>query len=81
MSKTEVATKQEEFKEHPRGNFTSAFPLNPLDLSTDTQLLSYDLISMPPVSLVDNVQLNGSYYQLSDKRCIPTALAYRFPGA
>ena len=36
-------------------------PLNPLDLSTDTNLLLYNRIVMPPVSLVSQAQLTGDY--------------------
>ena len=62
------------------GEFTAAVPINPLDLPADCHLLAYDLISMPPVSLLDNVQLRGPYYQLPNRDCIPAGLAYRFPG-
>lgn len=78
MSKAKVVSKQEEIKEYREGDFTSAFPLNPLDLPPETRLLTYDLISMPPVSLLDNVRLSGPHYRLTDKRCIPAGLAYRF---
>lgn len=61
------------------GEFTSAFPLNPLDLPPETRLLTYDLISMPPVSLLDHAHLTGPYHRLADGRCIPAGLAYRFP--
>lgn len=79
MSKAAVAiTHQEEVKSMQKGSFTSVTPVNPLDLSAETRLLTYDLISMPPVSLLDNAHLTGPYYQLGDKRCIPAQLAYRF---
>ena len=57
----------------------AGFPLNPLDVPVE--LLAFDLISMPPASLVDHVllqsewwmgELNGSSYRL------PVDLAYRF---
>lgn len=62
-----------------QGEFTSAFPLNPLDLPAEAQLLTFDLISMPPVSLLDHAHLVGPYYRLDDGRTIPAGLAYRFP--
>lgn len=62
-----------------QGVYTAALPLNPLDLPLDCQLLAYDLISMPPVSLLDNAQLSGPHYRLSNGDCIPLGLAYRFP--
>lgn len=82
MSKASLEVKQREVMENAQqGEFSVALPLNPLDVATSNRLIAYDLISMPPVSLVDNVKMSGSYYRLSDNRCIPTALAYRFPGA
>jgi len=83
MSKAAVEiTHEETIDKVNTGEFTSAFPLNPLDLPPETRLLTYDLISMPPVSLLDNVQLTGAYYRMSAQRksCIPAGLAYRFPG-
>ncbi len=80
MSKAEVQLKQEEEVTTPReGEFISAFPLNPLDLPAETRLLTYDLITMPPVSLLDHAHLSGPYYRLADGRAIPAGLAYRFP--
>ncbi|MFN8440684.1 MAG: type I-D CRISPR-associated protein Cas5/Csc1 [Caldilineaceae bacterium] len=78
MSKAELTSKGTECAEQKHGYFTSDFPLNPLDLPSDTRLLTYDLISMPPVSLVDQARLHGAYYLFGDKRCIPAGLAYRF---
>lgn len=60
--------------------FTSATPVNPVDLPAETRLLTYDLIAMPPVSLLDHVELAGSHYRLADGRCVPAGLAYRAMG-
>ena len=80
MSKAAVeVASREEMDEKRNGEFTAALPVNPLDLPPECQLLAYDLISMPPVSLLDNAQLTGPYYRLSDGECIPANLAYRFP--
>lgn len=78
MSKAAVSTQQEEMKEYRQGDFTSAFPLNPLDLPPETRLLAYDLISMPPVSLLDHAHLHGPHYRLTDGRCVAAGMAYRF---
>lgn len=80
MSKAEVSvTSEVEVEPIHSGEYISNFPLNPLDLPPDTRLLTYDLISMPPVSLLDHVHLAGPHYQLADRRTIPAGLAYRFP--
>ncbi len=44
------------------GRHTVAFPLNPLDVAG--HFIVFDLLSMPPASLVQNVQMEGEYYEL-----------------
>lgn len=60
-----------------RGVFTCSHLLNPVDLSILPEL--YDLISMPPVSLLQNARFNGEYVEF-DGICLPTSMAY-FAGA
>ena len=43
------------------GEYVCLHPLNPLDLPTDSQILLYNRIVMPPVSLVSQAQLRGEY--------------------
>ncbi|MEH1869874.1 type I-D CRISPR-associated protein Cas5/Csc1 [Nostoc sp.] len=43
------------------GDYICLHPLNPLDLSSDTRILLYNRIVMPPVSLVSQAQLHGEY--------------------
>lgn len=57
--------------------FASVCVLNPLDISG--QLLAFDLISMPPVSLVVNARIAGPYYELPDGAKIPAGMKYTFP--
>lgn len=60
--------------------FTCSHPLNPLDIMFTNQVLSYDTINMPPVSLIRNVQMRGEFYtfgELKDLR-LPARMAYRF---
>lgn len=71
---------QQEIKAVATGRFTSATPVNPVDLPAETRLLTYDLIAMPPVSLLDHVELAGPHYRLADGRCVPAGLAYRRMG-
>ncbi|WP_088889833.1 type I-D CRISPR-associated protein Cas5/Csc1 [Leptolyngbya ohadii] len=44
------------------GEFLCQHPLNPLDLPNSTQLVLYNRIVMPPVSLVSQAKLNGDYW-------------------
>jgi CRISPR-associated protein Csc1 len=57
-----------------QGSFTSGLPLNPLDVPGQLQV--FDLISMPPVSLVLNARLEGSYYALPNGIQIPAGMQY-----
>jgi CRISPR-associated protein Csc1 len=81
LSKAAVLVRsQQEIKTVATGRFTSAVPVNPVDLPAETRLLTYDLIAMPPVSLLDHVELAGPHYRLADGRCVPAGLAYRAMG-
>lgn len=59
------------------GEFTFPYPLNPLDVMFTHQVLSYDTVNMPPVSLIRNVRLRGHYYETEGWK-IPARMAYRF---
>jgi CRISPR-associated protein Csc1 len=44
------------------------------------QVISYDVVNMPPVSLIQNVQMRGQYYyfeKVKDVR-LPVNISYRF---
>ncbi len=79
MSKAEVEIV--ETKEVPRSiseaNFVFPYLLNPLDVMFSHQVISYDVVNMPPVSLIQNITINGQYYQLEGLR-IPACMEYRF---
>ena len=64
------------------GVFTCVHPLNPLDVMFTNQVISYDVVNMPPVSLIQNVQIQGQYYQFEDIKDlkIPVRMEYRFKG-
>ena len=61
----------------------AAYPLNPLDMPTTTlqNIAVYDLISMPPVSLLDRAEVLGEGWEVTldgVSRWFPADLAYRF---
>ncbi|MBD2605113.1 type I-D CRISPR-associated protein Cas5/Csc1 [Scytonema hofmannii FACHB-248] len=80
MSKAEVIV--EELPKHKivEGIFTCTYPLNPLDVMFTNQVISYDVVNMPPVSLIKNVQMRGQYYQFEkiQQLKIPARMEYRF---
>jgi CRISPR-associated protein Csc1 len=59
------------------GSFTCTAPLNPLDVPG--RLQTFDLISMPPVSLLVNARIEGPYYELPDGVKVPAGMRYTFP--
>ena len=68
----------EEFSEVQlrNGLYTSGLPLNPLDVPEQPQI--FDLLSMPPVSLVLNAQVESNYYELlvPNKVQLPAGMQY-----
>jgi CRISPR-associated protein Csc1 len=82
MSKAELTIEQLPKSKTNEGVFTCTHPLNPLDVIFTTQVMSYDVVNMPPVSLIQNVQIQGQYYQFEDIKDlkIPVRMEYRFKG-
>lgn len=82
MSKAELKVKElGNPKRHPVQQFLFSYPLNPLDVMFTNQVLSYDTINMPPVSLIRNVQMRGEFYTfdgLSEALKLPANMEYRF---
>jgi CRISPR-associated protein Csc1 len=80
MSKAEVSVEELPKAKQSEGRFTFPYPLNPLDVMFTNRVISYDVVNMPPVSLIRNVQLQGQYYyfdSLKDLK-IPAQMQYRF---
>jgi CRISPR-associated protein Csc1 len=78
MGKASLRTEEVQEIREKSGVCTVTHPLNPLDLPFSPT--HYDLISMPPVSLVNNVRFEGEYYEtgLSEgqKTCLPKGMRY-----
>ncbi|HEX9617832.1 MAG TPA: hypothetical protein VGA03_10480, partial [Anaerolineales bacterium] len=59
---------------------TASLPLNPLDVDGDFKI--YDLISMPPSSLVENVRLETDWLKAEVANrtvSLPANMKYTFP--
>lgn len=76
MSKVEVEVKWQAEVVAKQGDFIVNHPLNPLDVPITPT--AFDLISMPPVSLISNVRFYGEYYQAENIR-LPANMRYTFP--
>lgn len=59
------------------GLFTAHHPLNPLD--TELRPTLFDLVNMPPVSIVHHARFDGPHLKLEDGPTLPADLGYRFP--
>ncbi len=81
LSKAEVTciNMQEVKASASEQEFVYRHALNPLDVMFSHQVIGYDVINMPPVSLIRNVRLRGSYYQLDTENLkLPAGMVYQF---
>ncbi len=80
MSKARLEAETVSVRLHRSDMFLCSHPLNPLDVMFTNQVLSYDTVNMPPVSLIRNVRMLGAYYQLegTDNVYLPVEMAYCF---
>jgi CRISPR-associated protein Csc1 len=82
MSKAEVVIKELPTpKRNSAREFSFPYPLNPLDVMFTNQVLSYDTLNMPPVSLIRNVRMIGEHYTfdgLKEPLKLPAQMEYRF---
>lgn len=80
MSKAEITVEKLPQPKTKTDLFTCTHPLNPLDVMFTNQVISYDVVNMPPVSLIQNVQMQGEYYYFDDIKNIklPKLMQYRF---
>lgn len=80
-SKAEVKLSKPLEFELKTDDFMCPYPLNPLDVMFSQQVVSYDTLNMPPVSLIRNVRfLRGQHYSGKDFFCLPANMQYRFSG-
>ncbi len=79
MSKAAVEILEQKEVKRSQSATDVIFPylLNPLDVMFSHQVISYDVVNMPPVSLIQNVKMLGRYYDF-DKLKIPGCMTYRF---
>ncbi len=79
MSKAavEIVEQQEVKRSQSEADVIFPYLLNPLDVMFSHQVISYDVVNMPPVSLIQNVKMRGRYYEF-DKLKIPGSMTYRF---
>jgi CRISPR-associated protein Csc1 len=82
MSKAEVMVRADTRLPVQSGEYTCRHPLNPLDLGAN-RLGVFNVISMPPVSLVESAHLVGQFLRVETRERgkidLPATLDYTFP--
>jgi CRISPR-associated protein Csc1 len=89
MSKAELKIDEITKFDRKNGDFICPYLLNPLDVMFSHQVISYDVVNMPPVSLIQNIKSRGQYYKLEEIKIgekyykleniqIPACMEYRF---
>ena len=82
MSKAEVIVEELNDFTTMTEDFICEHPLNPLDVMFSQQVVSYDTLNMPPVSLIRNVRvIHGAHYRIKsgkDSFSLPANMQYRF---
>jgi CRISPR-associated protein Csc1 len=82
MSKAKLDVKiLEAVQTQTNQTFTVAYPLNPLDVIFRYNVIQFDTINMPPVSLIRNVKLTGDCYRIPQNEGIltlPANMTYHF---
>ncbi|NMG60328.1 type I-D CRISPR-associated protein Cas5/Csc1 [Geitlerinema sp. P-1104] len=71
----------ENVQRHSNQTFTVSYPLNPLDVMFGHEVIQFDTINMPPVSLIRNVKLRGDSYRMSLRDgtvYLPANMTYQF---
>ena len=78
MSKARVEIMEtQEVRSNTEQEFTFLYPLNPLDVMFSHQVIRYDVINMPPVSLIQNARIRGKSYEFGNQK-VPACMQYRF---
>jgi CRISPR-associated protein Csc1 len=77
LSKAEVKVTNLGQLKPKEGEILCSHPLNPLDVMFTHRVISYDVVNMPPVSLIRNVRLVGAYYDIEGVK-LPANMIYRF---
>lgn len=76
MSKARVDSQQVDYDVADESSQQVSLLLNPADLSVDHRLGVFDLISVPPVPLVRNARIDGTFYKLDDDTWLPAGMRF-----
>jgi CRISPR-associated protein Csc1 len=81
LAKTHLNWRECQIKSQSSGSYTVAHPLNPLDVLSTNRLVLCDYVNMPPVSLIHNAHLEGSFFTVEfqeQKLSLPAEMEFNF---
>ena len=76
MSKARVVSQEMQSSVEETTSVSVPFLLNPTDLGPETEMQTFDLITVPPTPLVRNAVLSGSFYRLDDGTLLPSGMHF-----
>jgi CRISPR-associated protein Csc1 len=76
MSKARVTAVAVSHSEVEAQNATIPFLLNPADFGPGTELVTFDLVNVPPAPLVKNSLVSGRFYQLDQASYLPVGMRF-----
>lgn len=80
-SKASIKWTKTQAQRHSQKYYRTSLPLNPLDIPI--RYTAFDLISMPPSSLIDHAMIQTDWWvadsETEGRMCLPANLAYKFP--
>lgn len=80
MSKARVTITEQPVHIVQRQNQPLNLLLNPADLPPDYHLTAFDLVTVPPTPLVQNVVLSGDFYAVGNGRYLPVDMRFGIDG-
>ena len=76
MSKARVRASTVSYNEVETQQVLIPFLLNPVDFGPGTELVTFDLVNVPPTPLVRNGVVNGRFYQIDNTTFLPTGMRF-----
>ncbi len=76
MSKARITQVKVGHKDLELTNIAVPFLLNPADFAPDTNLITFDLVNVPPTPLVRNSVLSGKFHQLDNDTFLPSGMSF-----
>jgi CRISPR-associated protein Csc1 len=80
MSKARVESQGMDHTIEDDAQLMVPFLLNPADLAPETELRTFDLVTVPPTPLIKNARLCGPFYRLHDGTTMPCGMRFGVEG-